>query len=338
MSDLSPPVSVCVPTYNYGALLPRTIESILGQTFEDFELIVVDDVSSDNTDEVVARYADDPRLTYIKNSVNRGLFANFNYCAEIARGKYLKFVCADDWLDPHFLERMVPILDDHPEVGLVTNSHTLTTADERPVTIEYAPFGGKTVVPRKEAVHQLIEWHYVIGRPTNVLLRRDAFLDVGGFDEDFAPPGDLHLWLKLLREHDLGAVREPLNFIRSHDTKTHKFGNDPTETVFEVWWAAASWPDDTVTETDLKRAIGREGIRCALSALDALLRRNPAEARRILKYTTRQISPLRLAITFAMQIPRIARNFITRTVAVRTGRYLLIEPTARLGPPINSAD
>ena len=91
----APPVSVCIPTYNYGRFLGRAIESVLGQAFGDFELLVVDNASTDGTDELVAGY-DDPRLSYLRNERNLGLFGNFERCLELARSDLVKILCADD--------------------------------------------------------------------------------------------------------------------------------------------------------------------------------------------------------------------------------------------------
>lgn len=328
----TPLVSVCIPTYNYARFLPRTIDSVLDQTLEDFELIVVDDASSDDTDEVMEQYADDPRVTYIRNETNRGLFANFNFAASLARGRHLKFLCADDWLAPEFLERTASLLDSDERIGMVTNSHVLTSADEQPLTIEYAPFEGRAFIPRQEAVDQLILWHYPIGRPTNVLIRRDVFEQVGGFDGDFAPTGDLQLWLRVLERHDLGGVREPLCFVRSHDTKTHAFADDPTAMVFTVWRDAAK-RGTLVDPPRLRRALDREAVRCTVFAIDAALHRQWLQARHVMAYVRPNVSRLKFPFVFLSQVPRIATNFLTRQRAVRSGRLLLIDETASLGPP-----
>ena len=87
MTD-EPLVSICIPTYNRAGMIGRAIESALGQTHRNIEVIVVDNASSDNTDAIVAAYSD-KRLTYIKNERNLGLFGNFNRCIELATGKFL---------------------------------------------------------------------------------------------------------------------------------------------------------------------------------------------------------------------------------------------------------
>src|SRR5688572_5713153 len=99
-----PLVSVCIPTYNYAHLIADAIESVLRQTERDLELVVIDDCSTDDTEQVAARYADDPRFRFVRNPCNLGLFGNFNRCFELAEGEFVKVLCADDWLHERSIE------------------------------------------------------------------------------------------------------------------------------------------------------------------------------------------------------------------------------------------
>ena len=91
-------VSVILPTYNRAQLVLESIYSVLNQTYSDLELIIIDDQSKDNTDEVVGKYLSDPRVSYYKNPSNLGLVGNFNRALELAGGDYIKFLLADDKL------------------------------------------------------------------------------------------------------------------------------------------------------------------------------------------------------------------------------------------------
>jgi glycosyltransferase involved in cell wall biosynthesis len=90
-------VSVCIPTFNYGRYIGRAVESVLAQTTRDFELLVVDNASTDETPDVLARFRD-PRLRVHRNESNIGLFGNFRRCLELTSGELVKFLAADDWL------------------------------------------------------------------------------------------------------------------------------------------------------------------------------------------------------------------------------------------------
>jgi len=110
-----PSVSVFIPAYNAEEHLAKAIESALAQRFTDWELIIVDDASTDRTGKIARTYADGSRIRYFRNEANLGKWPNHNRCVELARGKYIKFLHADDLLYPHCLEIMVEMMERYPE-------------------------------------------------------------------------------------------------------------------------------------------------------------------------------------------------------------------------------
>ena len=117
----NPKVSVLIPTYNYARFLDEAIQSVLSQTFEDFELIIVDNCSNDNTEEVISKYLDDKRITYYVNQYNIGLVGNWNKCLQYAKGEYIKFLCADDKFHPYLLQKFVTVMDNNKNISLITS-------------------------------------------------------------------------------------------------------------------------------------------------------------------------------------------------------------------------
>lgn len=114
-----PRLSIGLPVYNGERFLAETIESLLGQTFGDFELIISDNASTDSTRSICERYAaKDSRIRYLRSDVNAGAARNFNRTAELARGQYFKWAAHDDLHAPQFIERCVDIMDGHPDVVL----------------------------------------------------------------------------------------------------------------------------------------------------------------------------------------------------------------------------
>ena len=111
-------VSIVVPTYNNVDFVEETIESILAQTYTDFELVIADHSSTDGTWEKIQRFADDPRVTLLRTPAGGGAPANWTRVTEAATGDYLKLVCGDDLLEPSCLEQQVAVLDTHPSVVL----------------------------------------------------------------------------------------------------------------------------------------------------------------------------------------------------------------------------
>ncbi|NOK62913.1 MAG: hypothetical protein GFH27_549293n310 [Chloroflexi bacterium AL-W] len=120
MPDHHPQVSVALPVYNGEPFLREAIDSVLAQTFEDFELIITDNASTDATPEICLAYAEaDPRVRYYRNLHNIGAAGNYNLTVELAHGQYLRWLAHDDMFASTLLERSVAVLDTHPEVVLV---------------------------------------------------------------------------------------------------------------------------------------------------------------------------------------------------------------------------
>src|SRR3954453_8587039 len=115
----TPLVSVCVPAYKAERFIAATIESVLAQTTEDWELVLVDDASPDGTYDVAARYTSDGRVRVARNATNLGPVGNWNHVVGQARGRYIKLLCSDDLLYPTCLARQAGALTAHPRVGLV---------------------------------------------------------------------------------------------------------------------------------------------------------------------------------------------------------------------------
>ncbi len=118
-----PKISVCIPAYNRAHLIRATIQSVLAQDYDDFQIVVSDNCSTDNTVEVVRSFGD-PRIKILQNPRNLGMYPNFNKCIQGADGQYIKFLLSDDYfVTPGALRRYVEVLDQHPDVGLVTCSY-----------------------------------------------------------------------------------------------------------------------------------------------------------------------------------------------------------------------
>jgi glycosyltransferase involved in cell wall biosynthesis len=185
-----PKVSVIIPTYNHACYLPEAIESVLDQTYRDFEVIVVDDGSSDNTQEVVTRFG--VQVIYIRQE-NRGLPAARNTGIRASAGEYVAFLDADDWFLPHKLQKQAAYLDGHPSIGLVASGWIETDVYGRTL---------RTVKPWLSNRPFLLA-ECVLGVPLVVhcvLVRRAWLETVGLFDESIRWAEDFDLWLRLLAD------------------------------------------------------------------------------------------------------------------------------------------
>ncbi len=201
-----PTLSVLVTTYNREQFLEATLRSILESTFEDFEIIVVDDVSSDNSLSLAKKVAaSDGRMRIYRNEVNLGDYRNRNMAAAYARGKYLKYLDADDLIYSHSLEIMVGAMDRHPDAALALSSNVIDPVE---------PY------PHHYTSEELYQSHY-LGRsplgvgPSAAIVRRDCFEAIGGFSgKQFV--GDSELWLKLAERWAVVSLPPALVWWRRH--------------------------------------------------------------------------------------------------------------------------
>ncbi|MGK7920531.1 MAG: glycosyltransferase family 2 protein [Trichodesmium sp.] len=220
-----PKVTVCLPTYNSGEFLTQAIDSILEQTFTDFELIICDDCSTDNTPEIISNYLkQDIRIKYLRNSQNLGLFANWNRCLEYASGEYITIFAQDDVMLPKNLEVKVKILDKYENLGLVTSSIMVVDANNNSLNWDWANYAEDKLVNGKEWVRKNLGEANSICCPF-VLMRRDILEKVGDkFNDNYAFAADLELWLRIALVADLYFVKESLGYYRWHQgNKTHSF-------------------------------------------------------------------------------------------------------------------
>ncbi|MEM9563021.1 MAG: glycosyltransferase [Actinomycetota bacterium] len=210
----TPLVSVCVPAYRAERFLAETIASVLAQTFADWELIVLDNASPDRTGQI-ARSFDDPRIRVERNETTLSLPDNWNRATAMARGRYLKVLCADDLITPTCLAREVEILERRPEVAIVSSRRDFITAEGEPVLRERGLDGLLGYQPAANVVPRVVASGInPIGWPSSVLIRRADYVAVGGFDDRWLHPIDLHLWLRLLSFGGLYGIDESLASFR----------------------------------------------------------------------------------------------------------------------------
>lgn len=198
-------VSVLITSYNRKNLIRETIESVLLSNFKDFEVIVVDDCSTDGSFEVVQEYAQkDKRVRVYKNEKNLGDYPNRNKAASYAVGKYIKYVDSDDLLYPYSLGIMVDMMDKNPEAGFGLSSYP----DE------------KKPYPVLISQHQAyLEHFYQYGHfdraPGSAIIKRDCFEAVGGFTGD-RMIGDMQLWFALGMKYPMLKIPRDLVWVRDH--------------------------------------------------------------------------------------------------------------------------
>lgn len=207
-------VSVCIPTFNYGAFLRDALASALAQSFGDLEVVVVDNCSTDDTAAVVeeARRRD-PRVRYVRNSENVGAQRNLNRCLELARGEYVNVLGADDLLEPGALARLAAPLERDPGIVLAAGARIVVDARLRPMN--RLAFGRRPeVLSGAEAIRRCLGAGNLIGEPSGVLFRREAA--TRGFDPGFRQLIDVEMWFHLLQRGGFAFVPDPVCRVRRH--------------------------------------------------------------------------------------------------------------------------
>lgn len=197
-------ITVIIPTYNREKTIIRSIESVLKQTYKNFEIIIVDDNSTDNTAEKIKNYINKySNIKYIKHSINKGGSAARNTGANMAKGKYLAFLDSDDeWLERK-LEKQVIEFEKNDKVALVYTSFRVL--DEK---------SGNIIRIHKNTKYDdiLIKLLYrnVIGTTSSILVKKECFDEVNGFNENFLSCQDLELYIKLALKYEFGCVEDIL--------------------------------------------------------------------------------------------------------------------------------
>ena len=187
----SPLVTVVTPAYNVAKYVGETVDSVLRQTFRDFEYLVVDDGSVDNSADVVkAHVGDDPRFRLVQGE-HRGLSAARNAGIREAKGEYIAFLDGDDRWHPKFLERQLQLIQSlPPDVGVVFCRSRLVLENGTLVFLQWQRAG------RYDFDDFLVNSNPA-RNGSSLLIRKSCFADVGGFDEDLRHLEDLDMWLRI---------------------------------------------------------------------------------------------------------------------------------------------
>lgn len=220
-------VSVIMRTYNRAYVLGEAIESALNQSYRDFEIIVVDDGSVDNTSEVVSRFPSD-KIRYIRHDHNRGVSAAGNTGISAARGNLIAHLDSDDLWKPGMLSYLVDILDRNPEVGVAfcnveivhpkSVSSVVSNMQAFPKMIASHAGSENIILTSREMYVCLLE--EVPIKPTGVVIRRDVLDAVGNYNESWLSGEDWELYLRISKRYSFGYVNRKLATMRVYKDST----------------------------------------------------------------------------------------------------------------------
>lgn len=209
----TPKISAVMPVYNDARHLPRAIESVLDQTLQGFEFIIVDDHSTDETAEILAGYVQlDSRIRVIRNEKNIGVASSLNRGCEIASGELIARMDSDDISLPERFERQVAFLNAHPEVGVLGTQTVFIEEDGR---FSQQPEW------KKPTSHNDLVWRLLYSTPLchpSVMMRMKCFREVGGYNPDY-PNEDMKLWTEMTFVTRLVNLEDVLLYYRMPPTR-----------------------------------------------------------------------------------------------------------------------
>lgn len=215
MTKHQPRVTVLTPVYNGEAYVAECIESVIAQSYTNWEYVIVDNCSTDKTLEIATRYAEnDRRIRIVNNARFVDGIENHNIAFALVspESKYCKVVSADDWIYPECLERLVDVAETHPSVGIVScyaiTSNGIRASD---VPLRQEVFSGKSIC----RIHLL--GSRVLSAPTTLLYRADLIRRRRPFFTVAAPSADIHASFEVLQHSDFGFVHQILCFERLHE-------------------------------------------------------------------------------------------------------------------------
>jgi glycosyltransferase involved in cell wall biosynthesis len=308
-----PKVSVIIPNYNHAIFLDRRIDSVLSQTIDDFEVIILDDNSGDNSKAIISQFSSHPTIAHIVyNESNSGsVFRQWKKGLKLAKGQYIWIAESDDAADPFFLEKMIPVLDDNPDVGFVYSDSLILKngassgrlfSDFRNFHFKNSKWGQSYINDGRSEITECLWKSCTVNNASAVLFRRSAIEKINPFDRDFRFFGDWYCYLKLCRENKIAYVHEPLNHYNEHSANASLHSRRNLNYVVEYFriycWIRANMPE--VNRGKLKEQY--------VSYMSHSVFRNWSMAKVKVYWKLFRMNPVNFVIIWAGIISRITRN------------------------------
>jgi len=210
-----PLISICIPTYNSESFIKETIDSVLNQTYKNIEVIITDDCSKDKTVEIIRSFSD-LRIKFFKNDKNLGVEGNWNKALQLASGKYIKLMGADDILYPTCIEEQVKVLEDtnNTDIVLTTSYKNVINQDGKLIMTRRFPGASGRINGITALKKSLRHGTNIIGEPVAGLFRAEILKKSGYYNGENLYMIDLDLWSRMLKFGDLFVIDKVLYAFR----------------------------------------------------------------------------------------------------------------------------
>lgn len=205
-------VSVCIPTYNNARYLKRSLESIINQTYGNLEIIVSDNASTDNTEEILKSFTDS-RVKYRRNSTNIGCYNNYNECLKVVEGEFVAFYHSDDIYEPDIVKKQVEFLQNHIDVAAVFALDRLINENDKVIGKTNIPkeLKGKNIYIFEEIFNAFLKHGNSFLICPTFMAKKDVFEKVGLFKENmFNTAADVEMWLRIVEKFPIGILQQKL--------------------------------------------------------------------------------------------------------------------------------
>lgn len=234
-------VSLVVASYNHAGFLARRMDSLVGQTYQNIEILVIDDCSPDNSVEILRRYETQPKVRLVIREKNGGWVTVSNQGVDMSSGEFVLFANCDDDCDPRMVERLVDALQQHPSAGIAFCRSLMVDEDDRVLgddfSIREASFRQRcsrdTLLSKAEASRFLLH-SCVIPNLSAALFRRECFAEAGYLSSEYRVCCDWDLFFRVAARYDIAYVAEPLNRFRQHKATIRSVTKD--RVVYEEYF------------------------------------------------------------------------------------------------------
>lgn len=237
MPAKTPKVSIIVPNYNHAPYLAKRLNSIVDQTFRDYEVLILDDASTDHSCEIIDEYRYRKNFYFIRNNVNSGnTFKQWNLGTGLARGKYIWIAESDDFNDCRMLEHLVNLMDQYQRISicycqsLFINENNEITGSHLENLLPFSKTLWKKdfIINGRELLQKYMISINVIPNASAAIFRKKAYDQVGGAEEEMRLCGDWMTWSKMLLHNDIAFIAKPMNYYRVHSqTVRHSYRSNP---------------------------------------------------------------------------------------------------------------
>ncbi len=209
MNKKEPLITIYITNHNYGKYIKQSIDSVLNQTYQNFEIIIIDDGSTDNSKNIIEKYKNDKKVRIIYQN-NKGLTVSNNIAIKVCKGEYITRLDADDWLDPNFLKIMIDTAINNKNSAMIFCNYYLTNSKGQ-VIDQFYRHEFKKVKLMDQPAHGACS-----------LIKTKILKEIGGYDEQFNCQDGVDLWFKIIRKHKVNNVNLPLFYYRQHNKSLTK--------------------------------------------------------------------------------------------------------------------